>query len=80
MNLFVEEVTVSPSPAAVILQRHLQCNPYWSVRQLTCEVQPGRLIVHGTVPSYYLRQIAESLAAKVVGLEAVEFDIGVDAE
>ncbi len=59
------------------LQHQLQSSPYWSLRQLICQVDKDRVVVCGTLPSYYLKQIAQSLAAKTVGMEHVCSDIEV---
>ena len=80
MSLFPEDaVAVLESPVAE-LERRLKGCPYWSVRQLACRVEQGRVVVSGTVPSYYLKQVAESLVAKVVGLAGVDYEIDVQAE
>lgn len=80
MSLITEDaVAVLPSHVAD-LERHLQGCPYWSVRQLACRVESGRVVVSGTVPSYYLKQVAEYLVAKVVGLAGVNCEIDVLAD
>lgn len=66
--------------AALALQEQLQSSPYWSVRQLSCHVDQGRIVVRGAVPSYYLKQVAQSVAAKSVGAECVRSDIEVQSE
>jgi len=70
---------VSPLGAmsATALQQQLQSSPYWSVRQLICYVDQGRIVLRGTVPSYYLKQIAQSLAVKAVGAERMDSNIEV---
>ena len=68
------------SPAAIDLQERLQDSPYWSVRQLVCYTSEDCVIVRGTVPSYYLKQVAQSLAMRIVGLGQVRSDIQVQSE
>lgn len=68
------------SPAAIDLQERLRNNPYWSVRQLVCYTSEDCVIVRGTVPSYYLKQVAQSLAMRIVGLGQVRSDIQVQSE
>ena len=67
------------SPAAVDLQERLRNSPYWSVRQLVCYTSEDCVIVRGTVPSYYLKQVAQSLAMRIVGLGQVRNDIQVQS-
>jgi len=68
-----------PSAGASVLQRQFQMSPYWSLRRLTCALANGRIIVRGTVPCYYLKQIAQTLAVKTVGLGQIESDIEVES-
>jgi BON domain len=73
------EAPASP-PSASALQQQLQSSPYWSVRQLICHVDEGRVIVRGTVPCFYLKQVAQSLALKTVGVGPLWSDIEVRPE
>jgi hypothetical protein len=70
----------SPRKAALELESQFRASPYRAVRQLACHFDRGRTIIRGTVPSYYLKQVAESLAGKVVGEGNVESDIDVSVE
>jgi hypothetical protein len=67
----------SPPLGRVALEQDLRNSPYWSLRQLICQVECDRVIVSGTVPSYYLKQVAQTLALKSFGLGCVESDIEV---
>jgi hypothetical protein len=68
------------SPAAIDLQEQLRNSPYRSVRQLVCYTSKDCVIVSGTVPSYYLKQVAQSLTMRIVGLGQVRNDIQVQSE
>lgn len=72
-------LTICDGPAvnAYELQQQLRASAYASVRTLFCQAESDRVVVKGTVPCYYLRQIAESLAAKVVGVDRLESQIQV---
>ena len=72
--------TCPSSPAAIDLQERLRKSPYWSVRQLVCYTSKDCVIVSGTVPSYYLKQVAQSLTMRIVGLGQVRDDIQVQSE
>jgi hypothetical protein len=62
------------------LEQQLQASPYWSIRQLVCQIDRDRIVVRGTVSSYYLKQVALSLVAKVAGPQRVESDVEVRPE
>jgi hypothetical protein len=68
------------SPAAKHLQEQLRSSPYWSVRQLACDTSGDCVIVRGIVPSYYLKQVAQSLAMRIAGIGQVRSDIHVQSE
>lgn len=45
----------------VVAQDELRRSRYWAVRHASCQLQDGVLTIHGRVPSYYLKQIAQNL-------------------
>lgn len=49
--------------------RRLRRNPHRCVREVTCDYHEGVLFLHGRVPSYYFKQLAQE---SVRGLEGVE--------
>ena len=61
------------------VQTQLRASPYWPVRQLVCEINRDRIVVRGTVPCYYLKQVAQTVALKVAGAGRVESDVKVHA-
>jgi hypothetical protein len=67
----------APSRGPASLEQTLRSSPYWPLRQLVCHVDGERVTLRGTVPSYYLKQLAQTLAAKAVGVGRVESDIDV---
>jgi hypothetical protein len=40
---------------------HLQSQPYRVLRQITCDYLGGRVILRGSVPSFYYKQLAQAL-------------------
>jgi len=62
------------------LQRQLEISPYWYLRQLTCAASDGRIVLRGTVPCFYLKQIAQALAVKTIGPGRIDSDIEVESE
>ena len=56
------------SPAEQIAQqaeRLLQASSYSALQQVSCRVDDGALTLHGAVPSYFLKQVAQSLVARL---------------
>ena len=68
------------SHCCTALKQQLGTSPYWSIRHLVCQIDRDRITVQGTVSSFYLKQIAQSLAAKVVGVECMCSEIEVQLE
>lgn len=59
-------------------QGRLLRNPYYSSsRHIACHVDGGVLTLCGTVPTYYLKQVAQSLVAGIDGVERIENQIEV---
>ena len=46
-------------------------SPYRRLGQLMCEHHEGVVIIRGRLPSFYLKQIAQTLASKVDGVEEI---------
>lgn len=44
---------------------------YTSLRRLRCEVTEAIVIVHGVVPSYYLKQMAQTIIQRLEGVQSV---------
>lgn len=65
---------------AIDLQQQFAASPYQSLRHVKCAVAGGRVVLRGTVPCYYLKQIAQTLAMKKIGLGRVVSDIEVQAD
>ena len=50
----------------------LQENPYHSFRQLECRFHDGVLTVCGSVPSFYLKQVAQTALRDVDGVASID--------
>jgi hypothetical protein len=68
------------SASARNLQRQLETSPYWSLRGLTCVITKKRIVLRGTVPCFYLKQVAQTLALRTIGAGRIESDIEVQSE
>jgi osmotically-inducible protein OsmY len=75
------DVAARPPLASVAtLRNEFECSPYWALRQIRCDAGQGRIVLRGTVTSFYLKQLAVAMAARVVGVGCVKIDINVQAE
>jgi len=79
----MSEICVSgraaPQGEAADLQRQFKTSPYWWLRQVTCAVTEDLVVMRGTVPCYYLKQVAQELAIRTVGRRRIDSLIHVDA-
>ncbi len=51
--------------------RRLSRNPHPCVRAVTCDYHEGVLFLHGRVPSYYFKQLAQESVRDLEGVEEV---------
>lgn len=51
--------------------RLLRATSYPSLRRIACEEHEGMLVLRGSVPWFYLKQVAQALASQVVGGDQV---------
>jgi osmotically-inducible protein OsmY len=61
------------APAIIVEQAQFQLRnlPYSSLKKVCCEYSVGQLVLRGRLPSYFLKQIAQTAAAQVDGVERV---------
>jgi hypothetical protein len=55
----------------------LRRNPYLALKHVTCDCRDGVLVLRGCLPSYYLKQVAQEVVARLEGVEGVENEIKV---
>jgi osmotically-inducible protein OsmY len=55
----------------------LQTSPYSDLRRLHVAYESGSLTLSGNVPSYYLKQMAQTIAAETAGVDHVRNRIAV---
>jgi len=74
-------VLLPPSPRHVDpvgqAERALRNSPYLILRNVACEYQEGVLTLRGCLPTYYLKQVAQAVVARVEGVRQVVNDIEV---
>jgi osmotically-inducible protein OsmY len=60
-------------------ERCLRCNSYLALKNVSCEYNEGVLTLRGCLPSYYLKQIAQTAVAQLDGVERINNEIEVIA-
>jgi CheY-like chemotaxis protein len=59
-----------PIPSVIDRAEHrLRSHPYLALKNVSCDFHDGVLILHGWLPTYYLKQLAQ---AAVMGIEEVQ--------
>ncbi len=56
------------SPVAMAALRSLEASSYKLLKQIKCEEREGALLLRGTVPSYFLKQMAQTVVQGVPGV------------
>ena len=62
---------------AKLVREAFRQNSYRQLRQVDCRSSGGTIVLQGTTESFYIKQIAQTAAAKVVGVERVVNEIEV---
>lgn len=57
------------------VRARLQTSGYYYLRALECDCQRGKLVLRGCLPTYYLKQVAQTLASRTPGVESVANEI-----
>jgi hypothetical protein len=64
----LDRIASTPSPTIdenddirLAVERQLRSSGYFPLLQVRCSVQDGVLVLHGVVPSYYMKQQAQSV-------------------
>jgi hypothetical protein len=61
----------------MVAKSRLQQSPYPEVRNVSCEVRDGVLLLSGRVSSYYFKQLAQTLVADANGVMQVNNQVNV---
>ncbi len=64
MNCLTHRPEVADHARALLLR-----NPYLALKNVTCEYADGVLTLGGYLPSYYLKQVAQTIVANLDGVE-----------
>jgi len=53
-------------------ENHLRRNGYFALKNISCEYSEGVLTLTGWLPTYYLKQVAQTTVACLEGVERIE--------
>jgi osmotically-inducible protein OsmY len=78
------DLTSSPRPAQPLgivegAEHRLRCNSYLALKNVSCEYREGILTLRGCLPSYYLKQMAQTAVAHLEGVRQIVNEIEVVA-
>jgi osmotically-inducible protein OsmY len=62
---------------ADLAERALRNSPYLALRNVTCDCRDGVLTLRGCLPTYYLKQVAQAVVARLDGVRQVVNEIQV---
>jgi osmotically-inducible protein OsmY len=70
----VQAMTPSAGDAGVEMkaQRLLDESNYLALRRLQCEFRDGHLVLRGRVPTFYLKQMAQTLVRQLPQVQQIE--------
>ncbi len=73
---------LSPRPAPLPgvvegAETRLRSNSYLALKNVSCEFREGVLTLRGCLPSYYLKQMAQTAVARMDGVDRVVNEIEV---
>ena len=60
-----------------LAEGRLRRNPYLALKSVSCDCRGGVLVLRGCLPSYYLKQVAQEVVARLEGVQAVDNQIQV---
>jgi osmotically-inducible protein OsmY len=58
----------------------LHSNSYLALKNVSCQYREGVLTLRGSLPSYYLKQVAQTAVARLDGVQRIVNEIEVVAE
>ena len=58
-------------PIGILAERRLWESSHLALRGVSCEYKEGMLILRGRVPTYYLKQLAQTLMKDLNGIELI---------
>ena len=56
----------------------LRHSGYPALAALTCHIEGTTLVLEGRAPSYYMKQLAQTLVRDIAGIDSIENNVAVD--
>ena len=56
---------------ALEIRRRLRSAGHWALRSIECEYSEGEVVLRGRVPTYYMKQVAQSVLLADPAVETV---------
>jgi hypothetical protein len=66
---------ISPPDLQQLAERLLRSNPYLALKNISCDCRYGVLVLRGSLPSFYLKQVAQEIVSRLEGVEAIDNQI-----
>ena len=61
------------------IQDRFRRSPYLPLRYIECRLEDGVLVLRGRVPTFYLKQLAQSVGRSLKGIQRVVNELRVDS-
>lgn len=77
-----DQISPRPAPFTGVVEgaeTRLRCNSYLALKNVSCEFREGVLTLRGCLPSYYLKQMAQTAVARLDGVDRIVNEIMVVA-
>lgn len=72
-------VTLSDT-VAKLAERRLGNSGYRVLQQVQCEYHAGTLTLHGHVPSFYMKQVAQTVVKSLGSVQCIDNQLDVDSD
>lgn len=72
MALTGMETLASADSPAQVAERIFRASPYHAIRSLKCDYREGILTIRGPLPSYHLKQTAQTVVRDLAGVQRIE--------
>jgi osmotically-inducible protein OsmY len=76
----MDHVAQGPIAVADLARARLLGNAYLALRNVSCDYERGVLTLRGSLPSYYLKQVAQAAVCSLDGVGRVVNEIEVGPE
>jgi hypothetical protein len=72
-----KKIHLTPFTITELAESKLRSKPYQALKSLCCDYQDGVLVLRGCLPSYYLKQVAQEVVARLDGVARIDNQIRV---